>query len=149
MENELYNKLKEMFNKAIILSNYKDKNILNDYLELIYQHYDDINEINNILNYSLKLNNHSCYDYRQYGICNMILKNYEESQIMLESSIQLNNKYLITYENYGLMHLQSSQFDKLNNIIQIIKNIKFRYKAGLAYRLESEILIENGEYKSA
>ena len=68
---------------------------------------------------------------------------------MFEDSIKLNNKELFTYNHYGYMLLQSSQFDKLNNIIQIIKNIKFRYKAGLAYRLESEILIENGEYKSA
>src|SRR5690606_23633938 len=48
-KNYLYNKSKKMFNKAIILSNYKDKNILNDYLELMIQHFGDINEINNIL----------------------------------------------------------------------------------------------------
>ena len=47
------------------------------------------------------------------------------------------------------MLLQSSQFDKLNKIIQIIKNIDSKFDYGLAYRLESEILIENGEYKLA
>src|SRR5690606_36401604 len=73
----------------------------------------------------------------------------KESQIMLEHSIQLNNKEFITYQYYGNMLLQSSQFDKLNNIIQIINNTGNNYWYELTYRLESEILIENGEYKSA
>ena len=37
-----------MFNKGIILSNYKNKDILYDYLEFIHVRYDDLNEINNI-----------------------------------------------------------------------------------------------------
>src|SRR5690606_29991096 len=74
---------------------------------------------------------------------------YKESQIMFEHSIQLKNKHLITYEFYGYMLLQSSQFDKLNNIIQTIKNIDSKYEYGYDYEFESEILIENGEYKSA
>src|SRR5690606_16060390 len=123
--------------------------ILNNYLQLIFEYFDDINEINNILSYSLKLNNHNYKDYKIYGICYMILKNYKESQIMFEHSIQLNNKNLETYEYYSLMLLQSSQFDKLYNIIQIIKNIDFKYCFGTVYRLESEILMENGEYESA
>src|SRR5690606_24196412 len=100
---KLYNKSKEMYNKAIILSNYKDRIILSNYLQLIYEHFGDINEINKILNYSLKLNNHNYIDYLKYSMCYMILKNYKESQIMFEHSIQLNNKNLITYSYYGLM----------------------------------------------
>ena len=85
----------------------------------------------------------------------MILKNYKKSQIMFERSIQLENSNFDTYFYYAEMLLQSSQFDKLNNIIQIIDNFdpestygaEFDYK--VLYRLESEIFIENGEYKSA
>src|SRR5690606_16355533 len=138
-----------IFIKDVIKSNYKDLSILNKYLQLIYQNFGDINEINRILSYSIKLNNHGFSDFQKYGICYMILKNYKESQILFEHSIQLNNKDLGTYFYYGSMLLQSSQFDKLNNIIQIIKNIDSKFDYGLAYRLESEILIENGEYKSA
>src|SRR5690606_38284207 len=111
LKNMLYDESKEMLNKAIILSNYTDKDILNDYLELIHERFDDINEINNVLNYSLNLNNHNYKDYLQYGICYMILKNYKESQIMFEHSIQLNNTNLYAYKYYGKMLLQSSQFD--------------------------------------
>src|SRR5690606_25325004 len=146
---EYLKKRKEELNNLIIQSNYKDKNILNKYLEIIYENFGDINEINNILNYSLKLNYHNDYDYYRYGICYMILKNYKKSQTMFEHSIKLNNENLFTYEYYGKMLLQSSQFDKLNNIIQIIKNIDSDYACELAHQFKSEILIENGEYNSA
>ena len=69
---QLCSKSKEMFNKAITLSNYKDKIILIDYLELIIFYFGDINEIKNILNYSLKLNNHNYKDYRLYDVCYML-----------------------------------------------------------------------------
>src|SRR5690606_33105120 len=104
----------------------KDKSILNNYLRLLY-YFGNINEINNILNYSLKLNNHDFIDYQTYGICYMILKNYKQSQIMFEHLIQLNKEELSTYKYYGEMLLQSSQFDKLNNIIQIIDEYKDRF----------------------
>src|SRR5690606_36975012 len=66
-------------------------------------------------------------------------------------SIQLddNLQTLQTNEYYGYMLLQSSQFDKLNNIIQISKTINTSYWYGTIYRLEIEMLIENSEYESA
>src|SRR5690606_37500987 len=122
MKCELYNETKGILNNAIILSNYKDKAVLYDYLELIYKRFGDINEINNTLNYCLKLLNHEYYDNLKYGIYYMVLKNYKKSQIMFERSIQLENTNFDTYFYFAEMLLQSSQFDKLNNIIQIIDN---------------------------
>src|SRR5690606_16539644 len=124
---------------------YENKNILINYLQLICEHFGDINEINIILNYSLKLLYYSYVEDLNYGICYMILKNYKESQIKFERSIKSSSRIIATYGGYRSMLLQSSQFDKVNNLIQIIKNIEFRYPPVVPYELESEILIENGE----
>src|SRR5690606_38158412 len=121
---------KKILKNNVIKSNYKGKDILFDNLQLICQSFGNINKINNILNYSLKLNDRNYYDYLKYGICYIILKDYKESQIMFEHSIQLNNKDLITYKYYVDMLLQSSKFYKLHNIIQIIKNIDYGYYQG-------------------